>query len=136
MKRLIIIFLTIAVTAACSNTEPSSPQRQYRFTGEVFSNVSQKGQEADGLKILYDLTVTGFDPQGKEFEKFRNQFLHERDGGIITISPRTKVFKVSGETRTELHPSQLQRGQKLEFWLSIYEKDNGYLEAEEINVLE
>lgn len=136
-KKIIVILLFImCITISGCTKKTDAPIKYHHFQSKVFSTVNHKGKKEEGLTVMYIVSLTEFHPTGEEFEKFNANNSSPGTHGFIIIDNKTKIFKVEADTKSEIDPQILKEGDNIDFWVYIYNYNNGdMLVADEINLV-
>ncbi|MCY9660462.1 hypothetical protein P5G65_14300 [Paenibacillus chondroitinus] len=138
IKKTIIIlsFIICIAISGCTKKTVETPIKYHHFQSKIFSTVNQKGKNAEGIRMMYTVSLTEFHPIGEEFERFNANNSNPGTNGFIVIDNKTKIFKVEADTKTEIDPQTLKKGDIIDFWVYIYNYDSGVmLVADEISLI-
>jgi hypothetical protein len=133
-----IIFLLVG----CSSSVEVLPvnEKYYHFTSEVdaLTDQTKNNTEKDSFKINYSLSIKNFNPTDEAFKEFNDSYKGQSQEIIqIQITNQTRIYKVDSQgNKNSTQPSELTKGDKIEFWVRPYPSVKSLLEAEEIDILQ
>lgn len=142
MKKLTIILGIIYLLVGCSSSDQDQPvnEKYYHFTSEVdaLTDQTKNRTEKDSFKINYSLSIKNFNPTDEAFKEFNESYKGQsQEIRQIQITDQTRIYIVDSQSnKISTLPSELTKGDKIEFWVRPYPSVESLLEAEEINILQ
>lgn len=141
ISKLSIILGVIFLLVGCSSSDEVQPEnvKYYHFIAEVDSITDQtrNNTEKNLFKIDYTLNIKNFNPTEQAFKEYNDSYKGQsQEIKQIQITNQTRIYIVDRESnKTSSQPSELTKGDKIEFWVRPYPSAKILLEAIEIDNL-
>lgn len=152
LKRFVLFFSVIIIISSCSqNNEVEKGEVLYRYNGTLISLVDQRNEPVNKeYGITFTLTMDHFYPKEQVFSKANSTYPDNHEGfRHVDFTQRTKVYIQKDNTKTLISPSELSNFanpigqpppdatyQKLEIWITPYKKNDWFIEAVEVVILQ
>jgi hypothetical protein len=153
VKKLVSLLIVGLFLSSCSqNSGEQHGEILYYYTGELMSLVDQRKEPINKEEgITYTMTMDHFHPTEDDFDKANSTYPEGYEGTRhVNFTARTKVYIQKGNKKTLTTPSDLDKYtktieiprspetqyQKLEVWITPYKKNDWYIEAVEVVVLQ
>jgi len=150
-RRLVVLVSMVILISSCSQHNDQTGEVLYRYTGDFISLVDQRQEPVNKeYGITFTLTMDQFHPSDPVFKKANTTYPDDHEGfRHVDFTERTKVYIQKGNTKTQVPPTELFNYtkpfgpprsdisyQKLEVWITPYKKNDWFIEAVEVVILQ